>query len=323
MPTYAQAVRSTPDLTDPFESSKSSYRIPNSQSDRTQTSKANQEVQWQTITKPVKTIKAKTKETRKDKTRRLVLIKASLNTYSAMGLRNAINKAFSEHGIKGPVVFAITKSLVQQNLVITTSPAYSASFLLEKRAIWDSIINYQSIQIDEPWFKVIIHGIPISEFSYNTAMTDLVSEIKEFNEGFEIIGTPYWLTHQDKRISQIAGSVVIAFKTETEALRAIRHRLYIGAISVRVSKFLTTSKTTQCSNCQGFGHLDSYCKKPANCKICAEKHVTRLHTCDQCHIKGKICDHTIPKCVNCKGDHEANIRSCPIIVALKKTIYDL
>jgi hypothetical protein len=72
----------------------------------------------------------------------------------------------------------------------------------------------------------------------------VVDEITTFNQSLKPIGTPYWLTNQEKRKNQIAGSVVVAFATEEEAKRAIRNRLYIGGISTKVEKLYLVTFTT-------------------------------------------------------------------------------
>ena len=77
----------------------------------------------------------------------------------------------------------------------------------------------------------------------------VVDEIKTFNQGYTLIGTPYWLTAASKRTNQRAGSVVVAFATEQEANRAIRQRLFIAGISVRCEKLHSTAQNTQCSKC--------------------------------------------------------------------------
>src|SRR6266852_5756667 len=94
--------------------------------------------------------------------------------------------------------------------------------------------------------------------------------------------------------------MVVAFATAEEANRAIRHRLYIAGISVRVKKLHSTAPTTQCSKCQGFGHLNQYYKRPLTCKLYGDKHATQLHTCNTCSAKGTKCAHLVPKCANCK-----------------------
>ena len=89
---------------------------------------------------------------------------------------------------------------------------------------------------------MICHGIPIAEFSASDSIALVSEEIKTFNS-LNTIGKPYWLTSSESRKSQRFGSIVVAFKTEAEANKAIRNRLYITRISVRITKHYSTSKT--------------------------------------------------------------------------------
>jgi hypothetical protein len=84
----------------------------------------------------------------------------------------------------------------------------------------------------EPWYKVIVHGIPIREFNTEDGMDLVISEIKTFNKGLEPIGRPYWATPREKRDSGLVqkGSVIVAFPTEEQANRAIKNKLYIAGI---------------------------------------------------------------------------------------------
>jgi hypothetical protein len=253
------------------------------------------------------------------KENRLILVKSATGTsasFSPLAARNTFNKAFADKGIKGPVVTSVTKSL-SQNIVVTTTSPFTADFLLEKQAIWQHIVPFKSAQKDEPWHKVAIHGIPTTDFNSPEGMGLVLEEIKTFNKGLNPIGTPYWLTPASKRLTQRAGSVAVAFATEAEATRAIRNRLYIAGISARVEKLYSTAPTTQCTKCQGFGHLDSYCKKSPTCRLCSEKHATKQHYCTTCKAKGSPCPHLEPKCINCKGSHAADNKACEILLAIK------
>ena len=80
----------------------------------------------------------------------------------------------------------------------------------------------------------MVHGIPIYDFNTEQGMALIVEEIKTFNKGLTPIGTPYWLTSASNRQTQLAGSVCVSFPTEEQANRAIRNRLYIAGILVRV-----------------------------------------------------------------------------------------
>ena len=211
---------------------------------------------------------------------------------------------------------SITRS-ANQNLVVTTTEAFSAAFLLEKRSIWEHVTPFTSAQKDEPWHKVVLHGIPIIDFNTPSGMELIKEEIVTFNKGLTPIGQPYWLTPRDRRQSQRGGSVAVAFATEEEANRALRNRLYIAGISVRVEKLYSTAPSTQCTKCQGFGHLDSHCKRSPKCGLCAEGHVTKQHYCTTCKAKGAKCQHLAPKCANCKEPHTADAKTCEVLLAIK------
>jgi hypothetical protein len=282
-------------------------------------SKAPNSTEWTTVERSKKPTKAAATTTRKKpKDKRLILITApgTQARFSPLALRNAFNKAFLDKGVKGPVVATVAKSL-GQNIVVTTTDAFSAEYLLEKRAIWEHIYPFTSAQKDEPWHKVIVHGIPTTDFNTPNGMDLIIDEIKTFNKGFTPVGTPYWITPKDKRAVQLAGSVAIAFATAKEANRAIRHRLYIGGISVRVEKLYSTAPTSQCRKCQGFGHLESYCKRAPSCRLCGDKHATPEHACNTCNTKGTKCQHLAPKCSNCKEAHTADSKECQVLLAIK------
>ena len=272
--------------------------------------------EW-TLVKP----KAKPlKPERTGKPHRLILVcsVAIPTNFSSLTLRNAFNKAFEEKGVKGPVVNTVTKSL-GHNLVVSTTSQFSADYLLENQPIWEHLVSFRKAQKDEPWHKVVLHGVPTADFNTPSGMELVIDEIKTFNKGLTPIGTPYWLSSPEKRANQRAGSVVVAFATVEEASRAIRYRLYIAGISVRVEKLYSTASTTQCSKCQGFGHLENYCKREPICRLCGEKHATQQHVCRACSTKGAKCLHLVPNCANCKGAHTADNKACEILIAVRTT----
>lgn len=53
----------------------------------------------------------------------------------------------------------------------------------------------------------------------------------------------------------------------------------------------------QCKNCWGFGHKTGDCKREKKCKTCGEKHDK-----EECQKE---------QCINCKGKHNADDRTCP------------
>jgi hypothetical protein len=277
------------------------------------------ETEWTTVTKPKKAkLEPKPKYIRANN--RLILIRDPNTTtspeFSPLEVRNKINKAFNNKGVETPVVTSVTKTLNKLNVVITTTSPFTTDYLLEKQAIWEPILGFSFIkaQKDIPWHKVVLHGVSTLDFSDISLLFD---EIRTFNKGLNPIGTPYWLTPETKRSTQLSGSIVVSFTTEQEAKRAIQNRLYIGGISVRVEKYYETAPTTQCNKCQGFSHLESHCKRGVKCGLCASNHHTSQHPCNICHIKGQKCIHLTPKCANCSENHPSNYKECETLVAIK------
>ena len=97
-----------------------------------------------------------------------------------------------------------------------------------------------------------------------------------------------------------------------------------------IGRFIATIKGTnmnpgvpQCKNCWKWGHSTlSCCSHISRCAKCYGAHITEHHRekagCCMENKKlnrsatkeGKPCPH-IFKCMNCKGDHQANSYSCP------------
>ena len=194
--------------------------------------------------------KPKPRESNSIKSRRLVLICSTEKKdlpFSAVAIRNTLNKAFRDKGVLELVVAIVTRSL-SQNLVITTTTSFTADFLLEKKATQGSVIpGIEELQKDKPQSKVVLYRIPIADFNTPEGIDLAKEEIQIFNKGLKPIGTPYQLTSASKRQSQLAGSLVVSFATEAKASRAIRQRVYIGGISARVEKHYTMALNIQCS----------------------------------------------------------------------------
>ncbi|KAJ8069557.1 hypothetical protein OCU04_003207 [Sclerotinia nivalis] len=148
---------------------------------------------------------------------------------------------------------------------------------------------------------------------------DLIKEeIKIFNSGLVLMGTPYWFINTFKRVNQQEGAIVIVFAIQKEAKIAIRKRLYIVGISIRVERFYPSTPSSQYNKYQGFGYNESFCKKPPACSLCSNNHTTADHFCLICQAKGKPCQHLVIKYANCKGEHKANSKAYKIYQATIK-----
>ncbi len=260
------------------------------------------------------------KETSSFRNRRVILTlqnpSASINS---LFIRNKINEALHRAGEKKVLVATVALSQSAKSVVITTTQDSSAEHLLSLQKKWQHLLPFKAIKKDEKWFKVVAHGLSTTVFNTAEGLQLLKDEVETFNKEFKLASLPQWLTTEANRKSKRHASAVLSFKTEEEARKAIRKRLQIGGVSIKIAAFKTCKPTNQCIKCQTFGHQANNCTKEVRCRICAGLHKTVEHQCRLCRTgeKGKKCVHTIVKCVNCRGEHEADSQSCSVYRALE------
>lgn len=76
---------------------------------------------------------------------------------------------------------AIVSQTRKENIASTATGPYSADYLLEKVDIWKNIAPHELAIMDEVWYKVIIHGIPTTEFQTIDDLSTIPEEIATFN----------------------------------------------------------------------------------------------------------------------------------------------
>ena len=92
--------------------------------------------------------------------------------------------------------------------------------------------------------------------------------------------------------------------------------LKVGYLRVAVDLYIPNP--LQCSSCYKFGHHEKRCKLSQGEDLCRRCGNTNANH------KSEVCDFEI-KCINCKGEHVATSRSCPVwkkekeVVTLKYT----
>jgi len=256
----------------------------------------------------------------KRRERRLVLIKSQdqdYSRYNPTNIRNAINKA------AGKTIVQLVSLSKSGNMVLTTTEDFSAEDLLKEQVHYKQLVPHIEAKIDREQFQVVAHGIPIRGMdlyeidSLNSpqGLAMIEDEIKIFNKGLELelVDHVHWLTSIEKRSNPdtFKVSVTIPLKTAEQAKRVVRRGLCVFGLRIRVEPLHSGPPNLQCAKCQGFGHYADSCKTDARCRICAQTHETRLHTCNQCALKGRACIHTQIQCANCKESHQANDKNCP------------
>jgi hypothetical protein len=159
------------------------------------------------------------------------------------------------------------------NIVILTNEACMAKDILKSSKQIEAAIKTKDREVNQnrssdSWAKVLIHGIDYSIFTDNeNGMTDLKNEIEKYNPKTNLMITPRYMTHPDKRIGKAHSSVVIGVQSDDHAKHILKHRLYILGQHWKSDKFLGAKPTDQCSTCQRFGHHWQRCNTSPICRL--------------------------------------------------------
>nr|POE44872.1 hypothetical protein CFP56_78952 [Quercus suber] len=148
-------------------------------------------------------------------------------------LRNEINERGKKKGFQDILVTAVLKSQ-RNNLVLNCFSEKAKEFISKNMDILQKA-HPDRIITDKSWFKVVIHGIPTREFN-NQRGPGLIQEELEIFNNLKIVGKPIWLSSEENRNAKLAGSILVAFEDEEQAIRAIKGHVYIARTSVKVEK---------------------------------------------------------------------------------------
>lgn len=258
--------------------------------------------------------------------RTLILLRSSTEktTLNLLQLRETLNKTLKE--IKAPsnaIIISITQN-IRGNFVLLTRDDCKADTLLPYKETLEKKIKeadpaVQGLKQQETWAKVMVHGISLINFKDTPeGMQVLKEEIEQCNSNVTLMNLPRYMSKPEARVGKLATSAVIAVRTEAEAKGILLGGLMIGGKRCKTEKYYAARPTDQCSTCQGFGHHWQKCRKEARCRICSEQHRTTEHECKLCpQLKGKQCQHTTPKCINCQGNHRASDPVCSDIQIIR------
>src|SRR5438034_7550986 len=207
-----------------------------------------QEQNWQLVQNKKKTATATNKAANTKSAslsyieKRLILLESKNQEIDSMKIRNQINQELEKQlklAANKPVLAAIIKSQIQQNVVLITTDNYNADFLIQHEKIWSKFFKYATTRKDFTWHKIVAHDIPTDIFNCSKELDLLKQEIEIYN-GIQPIAIN-WLSTSQNRQEKMHASAVIAFDSEEAAQKALKKRLLIADISIKTAIFKAKS----------------------------------------------------------------------------------
>jgi len=217
-------------------------------------------------------------------------------------LTQAVNTALAKANTVKLQVSQIKVTLAG-NLSITGIKGTTASALREKRDLWQNLPiflgNISTMDESQAWHKAVIHNVsrPIYD---NLELDKGTSRLRDDLAnllGMELAAEPRWINPPEKRANKVGSSIVVAFRTKAELDRYTGTKVKLHGRTMQIGRWHHYTDSSQCGNCQGFGHGSATCRKPPKCGACGGEH--------------KTCKSSIAHCSNCGGEHKAASSECP------------
>jgi hypothetical protein len=206
--------------------------------------------------------------------------------------------------IRGAIIF--TTSNTQNNIIYED---YSA-------IISDALSYYgkcEKVEIGKRFSQFLLHGVPT-----HLPIPDISQSIATNYPQLTQTQTPRWLTPADRREQKANSTIVMTLAGNIRKADIGRQYLTVCNRECQLDEYISYGRSTQCRNCQGFGHPAALCRNAARCAVCAEPHETKHHPCSLpvCK-KGPACTHPPILCVNCGTPHKASDPNCPERIKLR------
>ncbi|BES89815.1 Associated with zinc fingers [Nesidiocoris tenuis] len=209
---------------------------------------------------------------------------------------NNINALLSEINNLNPGSFSYRTTNGAIRLTTETIDGYRTitSYLESKKA------EFHTYQLkDNRNFRVVIRGL-----HHTTDPNSIISELRE-KHGFDPVQAIPAIHPATKAPMPIFFVDLKPLSKNAEIYSLQR----LGNAVIKVEPPKPKKTVIQCTKCQSYGHSKNYCHRRPKCVKC-----DGLHATESCPKQANL----PPVCTNCKGNHTANYKGCPIHVNLQK-----
>jgi hypothetical protein len=224
----------------------------------------------------------------------------------------AINRVIKESADITQPPFILAHITSNNRLVLTTNPTTKASDYTPYLQIIANVtqqLKPTETRINERWTKFLLHNVPT-----NANLPAVRSKIEDTYPSLRLGQDPHWLVPTERRANKAASTLVISLIGSVNYKHLGTSQLAICNRMCKIDEYFSLHPTSQCNNCQEYGHYPKLCKaNQPRCAVCAQNHTTKNHPCtiSTCHA-GSACTHPPVQCANCKGTHKAYDQTCPV-----------
>jgi hypothetical protein len=213
--------------------------------------------------------------------------------------------------------FIRARVTIRGSIIFTTSNAQNNVVYEHYTAIIIDALSYygacEKVEIGKRFSQFLLHGVP-THLSLPEISDSISTNYPQLVQG----QTPRWLTTAERRESKTNSTIVMTLTGNVKKASIGRQNLIVCNRECQLDDYIAYGRSTQCHNCQTYGHPAALCRNNPCCAVCAGPHNTREHPCTlpTCR-KGPSCTHPPIRCVNCNAPHKANDPNCPERIKLR------
>ena len=207
--------------------------------------------------------------------------------------------------------FIRARVTIRGSIILTTSNMQNNIIYEDYSTIIADALSYhgkcERVEIGKRFSQFLLHGVP-THFSIADISRSITTNYPQLVQG----QTPRWLTSAERREQKTNSTIVMTLTGNIKKSEIGRQYIIVCNRECQLEDYIAYGRSTQCRNCQGYGHPAALCRNASRCAVCAEPHETKDHPCNLpiCK-KGPACTHPPIRCANCNTSHKATDPNCP------------
>jgi len=173
--------------------------------------------------------------------------------------------------------------------------------------------QYEKVEIGRWFSHFLLHGVP-THFSILEISDSITTNYPQLVQG----QTPRWPTPAERCEHKTNSTIVMTLTGSVKKTAIGRQNLFVCNRECQLDDYIPYGWSTECRNCQAYGHPAALCQNYTCCALCAGSCESREHPCTlpTCR-KGPTCTHPPIRCANCNSPHKATDPNCPERVKLR------
>jgi hypothetical protein len=237
-------------------------------------------------------------------------------TIADMALRQVNTAIVDNRDVLAPP-FIRARVTVRGNIIFTTSTTQNNVIYEDYTTIIADALTYygqcEKVEIGRRFSQFLLHGVP-THLSIPEISDSITTNYPQLVQG----QTPRWLTPAERREHKTNSTIVMTLTGNVKKNTIGRQNLIVCNRECQLDDYIPYGRSTQCRNCQAYGHPAALCRNNSCCAVCAGSHETREHPCTLpiCK-KGPACTHPPIRCANCNSPHKASDPNCPERIKLR------